>query len=62
MLSLKQFFQNDKTEFDPYNFKPKSILSSRNKDTAIEIYLSSPKEKLTSNGIPKDKYNNFTRK
>ena len=62
MLWLKQFFQNDKTEFDPYNFKPKSTLNYRNKDTAIEIYLSSPKEKLTSNEIPKDKSNKFTRK
>ena len=30
------------------------------KDTAIELYLSSLKEKLTKVEVPKDKFNNLT--
>ena len=36
-------------------------LNLRNKDAAIEIYLSSLEEKLMSIEIPKDKYNSLTR-
>ena len=43
------------------SFTPKSTFNSRNKDAAIEIYLSSLEEKLTSIEIQKDKYNNLTR-
>ena len=37
------------------------MFNIKNKDTAIEIYLSSLEEKLLSIEIPKDKYNNLTR-
>ena len=61
MLRLKWFFRNDEKEFNPDKFKPKSTFNPRNKDAAIEIYLSSLEEKLMSTEIPKDKYNNLTR-
>ena len=41
MLRLKWFFRNDEKEFNPDKFKPKSTFNPRNKDAAIEIYLSS---------------------
>ena len=44
-----------------HKFKSKSIFKPRNKDVKIEIYLSSLGEKLMSNEIPKDKYNNLAR-
>ena len=61
MLRLKWFFRDDEKEFNPDKFKPKSTFSPRNKDAAIEIYLSSLDEKRMSIEIPKDKYNNLTR-
>ena len=61
MLQLKWFFQNDEKVFNPDKFKPKSTFNLRNKDAAIEIYLSSLKEKIMAIEIPKDKYNNFKR-
>ena len=61
MLRLKWFFRDDEKEFNPDKFKPKSTFNSRNKDAAIEIYLSSLEEKLMSIEIPKGKYNNLTR-
>ena len=61
MLPLKWFLRNDEKEFNPDKFKPKSTFNLRNKDAAIEIYLSSLEEKLMSIEIPKDKYNNLTR-
>ena len=60
MLRFKWFFRDDEIEFNPHMFKPKFTL--RNKDAAIEIYLSSLEEKLMSTEIPKNKYNNLTRK
>ena len=42
-------------------FKPKSTFNPRNKDAAIEIYLSSLEEKLMNIEIPQNKYNNLTR-
>ena len=62
MLRLKQFFRIDEKEFNPNKFKPKSTFNLRNKDAATEIYLSSVEEKLMSIEIPRDKYNNLTRK
>ena len=41
-------------------FKPKSKFNPRNKDAAIELYLSSLKEKLMKVEVPKDKFNNLT--
>ena len=61
MLRLQWLFRDDEKEFSPDKFKPKSTFNPRNKDAAIEIYLSSLEEKLMSIEIPKDKYNNLTR-
>ena len=46
MLRLKWYFRNDEKEFDRNKFKPKSTFNPRNKDAAIEIYLSSLEEKV----------------
>ena len=61
MLRLKWYFRNDEKEFDRNKFKPKSTFNPRNKDAAIEIYLSSLEEKLMNIEIPQSKYNNLTR-
>ena len=60
MLRLKWFFRDDEKEFNPDKLKPKSTFNPRNKDAAIEIYLSSLEEKLMRIEIPKDEYNNLT--
>ena len=57
----KWHFPNDEKEFDRNKFKPKSTFNPRNKDAAIEIYLSSLEEKLMNIEIPQYKYNNLTR-
>ena len=41
-------------------FKPKSKFNHRNKDAAVELYLSSLLEKLMKVEVPKDKFNNLT--
>ena len=41
-------------------FKPKSKFNPRNKDAAIELYLSSLEEKLMKVEVPKDKFNDLT--
>ena len=46
MLRLKWHFRNDERAFDQNKFKPKSTFNPRNKDAAIETYLSSLGEKL----------------
>ena len=51
----------DRNKFDRNKFKPKSTFNPRNKDAAIEIYLSSLEEKLMNIEIPQNKYNNLTR-
>ena len=61
MLRLIWHFRNDEKEFDRNKFKPKSTFNPRNKDAAIEIYLSSLEEKLMNIEIPQNKYNNLTR-
>ena len=55
-------FRNEGNEFDLDQFMPKSTFSPRNKDAAIEIYMTSLEEKLMKIEIPKDKYNNLTSK
>ena len=60
MLCLKWHFRNDKKVFGRNKFKPKSTFNPKNKDAAIEIYLSSLEEKLMSIGIPQNKYNSLT--
>ena len=62
MLRLKWHFRNEEKDFDPEKFKPKSTFNPRNKDAAIEIYMSSLEEKLMKIEIPKDKFNNLTSK
>ena len=61
MLRLKWHFRNDEKEFDWNKFKPKSTFNPRNKNAAIEMYLSSLEEKLMSIEIPQNKYNNLIR-
>ena len=60
VLRLKWHFRNEENKFDLDQFKPKSIFNLRNKDAAIEVYMSSLEEKLMKIEIPKDKYNNLT--
>ena len=62
ILRLKWHFRNEENEFNLDQLKPKSSFSPRNKDVAIEIYISSLEEKLMKIEIPTDKYNNLTRK
>ena len=61
MLRLKWHLRNDEKEFDRYKFKSKPTLNPRNKNAALEIYLSSLEEKLMNIEIPQNKYNNLTR-
>ena len=46
---------------NPNPFKTKSTFNPRNKDTDIEIYLSSLKENHLKLEVPKDKFNNVTK-
>ena len=62
ILRLKWHFRNKENVFDLDQFKPKSTFNPRNKDAAIEVYMSSLEEKLMKIEIPKDKYNNLTSK
>ena len=62
ILRLKWHFRNEENVFDLDQFKPKSTFNPRNKDAAIEVYMSSLEEKLMKIEIPKDKYNNLTSK
>ena len=61
MLRLKWHFRNDEKEFDRKKLKSKSTFNLRNKEAAIEIYLSSLEEKLMNIKIPQNKYSNLTR-
>ena len=61
MLRLKWYFRNDEKDFDRNNLKPKSTFNPRNKDAAIEIYVSTLEEKLMNIEIPQSKYNNLTK-
>ena len=61
ILRLKWHFRNDEKEFDQKKFNPKSNFYPKNKDAAIEIYLTSLVEKLMNTEIPQNKYNNLTR-
>ena len=47
--------------FDRNKFQPKSTFNPRNKNAAIEIYLSSLEKTLMNIEIPQNKYSNFTR-
>ena len=50
MLRLKWHFRDDKRDMPINQFKTKSTFNPRNKDAAIEIYLSSLEEKLKNRG------------
>ena len=41
ILRLKWYLKNQENEFDLDHFKPKSSFNSRNRNAAIEIYMSS---------------------
>ena len=60
MLRLKWHFRNENKDIHRDMFKPKSKFNPRNKDAAIELYLSSLEEKLMTVEVPKDKFNNLT--
>ena len=60
MLRLKWHFRNENKDIHRDMFKLKSKFNPRNKDAAIELYLSSLEEKLMKVEIPKDKFNNLT--
>ena len=62
MLRLKWHFRNDKRDIPINPFKVKSTFNPSNKDAAIEIYLSSLVEKLLKTEVPKDKFNNLTKR
>ena len=63
-LRLIWHFRNDdKTfDYDKFKFKPKSTFNPKNKDAIIESYLSCLEEKLLNIEIPKDRFNNLTKK
>ena len=61
MLRLKWHFRNENKDIHRDMFKPKSKFNPRNKDAAIELYLSSLEEKLMKVEVPKDKFNNLTK-
>ena len=60
MLRLKWYFRNENKDIHRDMFKAKSTFNPRNKDAAIELYLSSLEEKLMKVEVPKDKFNNLT--
>ena len=61
MLHLKWHFRDDNRDIPINPFKTKSTFKPRNKDNAVEIYLSSLEEKLFKTEVPKDKFNNLTK-
>ena len=61
MLRLKWYFCYGNKDIHCDVFKPKSKFNPRNKDAAIELYLSSLEEKLMKVEVPKDKFNNLTK-
>ena len=60
MLRLKWHFSNENKVIHRESFKPKSKFNPRNKDAAIELYLSSLEEKLMKVEVPKDKFDSLT--
>ena len=53
-------FLNENKDIHRDMFKPKSKFNPRNKDAAIELYLSNLEEKLMKVEVPKDKFKNLT--
>ena len=60
ILRLKWHFRNENKGIYRDIFKSKSKFNTRNKDAAIELYLSILGEKLMKVEVPKDKFNNLT--
>ena len=60
-LRLMWHFRNDRKPFPYEKFKPKSTFNPRNKDTAIETYLSSLAERLLDIDISSKRFNNLRR-
>ena len=60
MLCLNCHFRNENKDIHRHMFKPKSKVNPRNKDVAIELYLSILEEKLMKVKVPKEKFNNLT--
>ena len=60
MLRLKWHFRNKNKDIHRDMFRPKSKFNPRNKDAAIELYLSRLREKLMKVEVPKDKFSNLT--
>ena len=62
ILRLKWHSRNEENKFDLDQFKSKSTFNRRNKDAAMDVYMSSLEEKLMKIKILKDKFNNLTSK
>ena len=60
-IRLMWHFRNDRKPFPYEKFKPKSTFNPRNKDTAIETYLSSLAERLLDIDISSKRFNNLRR-
>ena len=58
---LKWYFRNENKDIHRDMFKPKSKFNPRNKNSTIELYLSSLEEKLMKVEVPKDKFSNLTK-
>ena len=54
-------FRNDEKPFSYEKFRPTSTFNPRNKDTAIETYLSSLEERLLDIDISSKRFNNLTK-
>ena len=54
-------FRKDKRSIPINPFKTKSTFNTRNKEAAIEMYLSSLGKKLLKIEVSKDKFNNLTK-
>ena len=60
-LQLMWHFRNDDKPFPYEKFRPRSTFNPRNKDTVIETYLSSLKERLLDIDIFSKIFNNLTK-
>ena len=61
MLDLKWHFRSYKRDSPINTLKTKPTFHPKNKDAAIELYLSSLEEKLLKIKVPLDKFNNLTK-
>ena len=54
-------FRNNEKPFPYQKFRPKSTFNLRNKDTVIETYLGSLKERLLDIDTSSKRFNNLTK-